>query len=256
MDTSNYRTMMEALADVRDPRARRGVRFSWGLLLGLVGAAIVAGNRHGRRVAAWVREHTEALVELLEPEGGTLPSESTLRRTLALVSVSELEGRRCRSAQIDNKRGYSVVRQWMASRCEGAGRTDGGGHLLGVARHGDGAVLAQVEVGTKENEIVAAPELLKRLELGGTVTTMDAMLTQRMIAQQILGQGGHYLMVVKDNQPSMRTGYSGVVRGGSWMPSEIGTRYWKYESGTRQVREAYIGVQHSARRLAAMAWGR
>jgi len=93
MDTSNYTTMMEALEDVRDPRASRGVRYTWTLLLALVGGAMVAGNRHGRAIAQWVREHTEVLVELLELEDDTLPSESTLRRALALVDVSELEER-------------------------------------------------------------------------------------------------------------------------------------------------------------------
>jgi len=33
--------------------------------------------------------------------------------------------------------------------------------------------------------------------------TMDAHLTQQTIAQQILAQGGHYLMVVKENQPEL-----------------------------------------------------
>ena len=34
----------------------------------------------------------------------------------------------------------------------------------------------------------------------GTVTTMDALLTQSAVARQILKQHGHYLMVVKKNQ--------------------------------------------------------
>ncbi len=49
MDRVRYTTMMEALAELPDPRARRDVRFPWRLLLGLVGAAMVAGNRHGKR---------------------------------------------------------------------------------------------------------------------------------------------------------------------------------------------------------------
>jgi hypothetical protein len=33
---------------------------------------------------------------------------------------------------------------------------------------------------------------------------MDALLTQRAIAQDIVTQGGDYVMVVKDNQPAGR----------------------------------------------------
>ena len=48
-----------------------------------------------------------------------------------------------------------------------------------------------------------APDLLAGRDLTGTVTTMDALLTQRQIAEQILAQNGDYLMGVKGNQPSL-----------------------------------------------------
>ncbi len=233
MDKGNYTTMMEALADVPDPRARRGVRFSWGLLLGLVGAAMVAGNQHGRAIGQWVREYADTLSALLGTEDGKLPSESTLRRALRDLDLSQLESRLARLA-VGDEQGYDggMLRgQSMdGKQVRGCGAHGRMMHLLSVASHGDGAVLAQVEVGTKENEIVAAPKLLEGLELRGTVTTMDAMLTQHKIARQILGQGGHYLMVLKENQPGMHQAIAELFEVGSWMPSEIGTRYWKYES--------------------------
>ena len=51
-------------------------------------------------------------------------------------------------------------------------------HLLAVARHGSGAVLAQAEVGGRTNEIGAAPALPGGLDLPGTATTADAMLAR------------------------------------------------------------------------------
>ena len=62
-------------------------------------------------------------------------------------------------------------------------------------------MLGQAAVDAKTNEITAVPTLLAGRDLTGTVTTMDALLTQRELAKQILSQGGHYLMVVKKNQP-------------------------------------------------------
>jgi predicted transposase YbfD/YdcC len=76
-------------------------------------------------------------------------------------------------------------------------------HLVGLVRHDDGRVLGQVAVADKSNEITAAPRLLAGRDLRGTVTTVDALLTQRELARQIRRQGGHYLMVVKANQPAM-----------------------------------------------------
>jgi predicted transposase YbfD/YdcC len=44
-----------------------------------------------------------------------------------------------------------------------------------------------------------------RLDLKGVVVTGDALYTQRSLCEQILGAGGDYLLVVKDNQPQLRS---------------------------------------------------
>jgi predicted transposase YbfD/YdcC len=64
--------------------------------------------------------------------------------------------------------------------------------------------LAQQAVADKTNEIPVVLDLLRQLVLEGRVVTMDALLTQRPIAQQIVEAGGDYVMVVKDNQPQLR----------------------------------------------------
>jgi predicted transposase YbfD/YdcC len=61
-------------------------------------------------------------------------------------------------------------------------------------------VLGQVKVAEKSNEISAIPQLLQLLELSGCLVTIDAIGTQTEIAQQIVDQGGDYLLAVKENQ--------------------------------------------------------
>jgi predicted transposase YbfD/YdcC len=73
-------------------------------------------------------------------------------------------------------------------------------HLVSLVQHASGVTLAQVAVDQKSNEITAAPVLLKGRTGPGTVTTMDALLTQRCLAEQIVAEGGYYMMVVKRNQ--------------------------------------------------------
>lgn len=60
--------------------------------------------------------------------------------------------------------------------------------------------LAQVAVEQKRNELSAALALLQGRAGPGTVTPMDALLTQRDLAEQIEQHGGYYLMFVKRNQ--------------------------------------------------------
>lgn len=64
----------------------------------------------------------------------------------------------------------------------------------------EGITLAQRFVSTKSNEITALPGLLEMLDLQGSVVTIDAMGAQTAVADQIVEQGGDYLLALKGNQ--------------------------------------------------------
>jgi predicted transposase YbfD/YdcC len=64
-------------------------------------------------------------------------------------------------------------------------------------------VLAQVATDAKSNEITAVPKLLAMLSLKGTIVTTDALNCQRAIAQQIVDQGGDYVLALKGNQATL-----------------------------------------------------
>src|SRR5712692_6577059 len=91
MDARKYTTLINALAEVPDPRKRRGQRYGWVLLLALVSAALASGQRHGRAIGQWVSEHKDDLAEELGRVGQPLPSEATLRRAVRAVNVAALE---------------------------------------------------------------------------------------------------------------------------------------------------------------------
>jgi len=61
--------------------------------------------------------------------------------------------------------------------------------------------LAQRKVDDKSNEITAIPQLLRALELSGTVVTIDAMGCQKATAEKIAGKKADYILAVKENQP-------------------------------------------------------
>jgi predicted transposase YbfD/YdcC len=77
-------------------------------------------------------------------------------------------------------------------------------HLVAALAHGIGAVLGQVAVDEKSNEIPAVRELLKAFaSLASAVITIDAMHTQHDTAQLITGRGADYVMTVKANMPTL-----------------------------------------------------
>ena len=81
------------------------------------------------------------------------------------------------------------------------GRHEGAVHLLSAMAQRSGLTLRQAEVGDKTNEHKAALGLLKGMVLEGRVVTGDAMFCQRDLCEQVLKDGGHYFVVVKENQP-------------------------------------------------------
>jgi predicted transposase YbfD/YdcC len=85
--------------------------------------------------------------------------------------------------------------------------TDVGGyrqpHLVSALDHASGAVLAQVAVDEKGNEISAFTTLLDTLDLTDVLITADAAHTNRNHARYLHERGGHYLLSAKRNQPTL-----------------------------------------------------
>ncbi len=211
MDSKQYSTLMDALADIPDPRKRRGKRHSWHLLLVLLVGGLASGYQSARAIAHWARLHADELHKLL-PSLQRIPSEATFLRTLrqldgALVdrlvttystglSIATDQSGCIVTPHGDVLQGQALDGQTVRGASAHGDKT----HLVSLVQHGSAVTLAQTEVASKQNEISATPTLLRGRDLHGTVITGDALLTQRTIAQQIRAQGGHYLLMVKRNQ--------------------------------------------------------
>jgi predicted transposase YbfD/YdcC len=64
-------------------------------------------------------------------------------------------------------------------------------------------VLGQTKVSDKSNEITAIPALLEMLDISGCIITIDAMGTQKSIAQKIIAADSDYVLSLKDNHPTL-----------------------------------------------------
>jgi predicted transposase YbfD/YdcC len=93
-------------------------------------------------------------------------------------------------------------------------------HLLSAFSHQDHTTLAQAPVPEKENEIPALPQLLGPLPLDDVVVTADALHTQRDTARFLVTQkGADYLLVVKDNQPTLHRHLQRLLPQSAFSPS-------------------------------------
>ena len=89
-----------------------------------------------------------------------------------------------------------------------------GGYLLSAFASRRGAVLAQLAIGERENELTQAVPLLRQVDLRDALVTGDAMFAQRSLCAHIVEHGGHYLLEVKDNQPMLLLAIQHCFRAG------------------------------------------
>jgi predicted transposase YbfD/YdcC len=197
--------LLDLLAQVPDPRKRRGRRHALAGLLAVGIAAVIAGSRSFAAIGQWAADAGPEMLTALGAARGPA-EESTFRRAFALVSADRLD---------------QVVGAWLWTRAVRAGgrlviavdgktvrgakdKTGKAPHLVAALAHGIGAVLGQAAVDAKSNEIPAVRDLLKAFtELAGAVITIDALHTQHDTAQVITSRGADYVMTVKGNMPTL-----------------------------------------------------
>jgi len=72
-------------------------------------------------------------------------------------------------------------------------------HVMNAWSNANDFCLGQMKVDGKSNEITAMPELIKLLDIRGSVVTADALNCQKYIAEQIIDSGGDYVLALKGN---------------------------------------------------------
>ncbi|MEU0266634.1 ISAs1 family transposase [Nocardioides sp. NPDC006303] len=161
--------LLDLLDQIPDPRKRRGRRHRLAGLLAVGIAAVIAGSRSFAAIGQWAADAGAEVLEDLGARRG--PAEaSTFRRAFAALDPDKLD---------------QVLGAWLWTRSvQVKGRlviAIDGKTLRGAKdqAHGIGAVLGQVAVTAKSNEIPAVRRLLAAFtDLAGAVVTIDALHTQ------------------------------------------------------------------------------
>lgn len=200
----DHELLVELLGQIPDPRRRRGVRHPAGALIAVAVCAVVAGARGFTAIGEWARDAGGAALARLGLERAGV-DESTLRRLFARLDADRLDAvvgawAATRAALVDRRRVIAVDGKTVRGAREGDAPAP---HLVTALAHTSAAVLGQVAVREKSNEIPAARDLLDVLDLYGAVVTMDALHTQHDTATVITEAGGDYVLTVKANQKSL-----------------------------------------------------
>lgn len=199
---------LDALAD---PRKKKGVRHSLPVLLRILVTGILTGCTNVMALGEWSK-HLASEQDLLKRLGGFFspsreryvpPSWTTLHRTVAGIDPGALQQALTLWAQGIADPSEPLTVDGKAVRGS-ATETRKAIHLLSAFFGISGLVLAQKEISEKTNEIPELKNLLRPLPLEGRTVTMDALHTQRDHARFLVEEKqAHFVMTVKDNQPSL-----------------------------------------------------
>jgi hypothetical protein len=197
-------SLLEELAQVSDPRSRRGTRHPLAAILGLTVLAMLTGCKSYTAVAQFGRDKDAALAFALGFRRGKTPTKSRLSTLFRRLDVTAFEAALSRwlSARLGTPDGLHVCLDGKTVRGSKEGDVPGH-HLVAAYAPAAQAVLAQLRVDAKTNEHKAALELLGLLPVKGCIFSGDAAFCQRDLCKKIFEGGGDYVLVVKDNQPSL-----------------------------------------------------
>lgn len=204
-DAARSRYLLDLLSQVPDPRKKRGRRHALAALLATGIAAVIAGSRSFAAIGQWAADAGPEVLAALGADRGPA-EESTFRRAFALVSPDVLDQvlgtwLYTRAVRAGGRLVIAIDGKTVRGAKDKAGKAP---HLVAALAHGIGAVLGQVAVNAKSNEIPAVRDLLTTFaDLAGAVITLDAMHTQGDTAQVILARHADYVMTVKANMPGL-----------------------------------------------------
>lgn len=192
-----FRTFM----DVPDPRVGGRCLYPLFEIIFITLCAVIAGSDSWKAIENFGKKRRRWLSQFIELKHG-IPSHLTFARVFSRIDPTALE---------------KQIRQWVAQiiklmmwdiinidgkTMRGSDHVKGNKkktHLINAYHARNKVSLGVEKTPDKSNEIKGIPILLKELNITGTIITMDAMGTQKGIANLIREKKAHYVLALKKN---------------------------------------------------------
>lgn len=201
-DTSN---IIEHFRNIEDPRMERNKKHLIWDIISLTICAIVCGCETWEEIELYGKEKQDWLSTILELPNG-IPSRDTLRRLFIRLNPEHLQECFLSWVETVRKSGRGdivAIDGKTARRTHDRLKDKRPLHMVSAWSHENRLILGQVKTDEKSNEITAIPKLLKLLELNGSIVTIDAIGTQKEIAESIIEKNADYVLAVKANRANL-----------------------------------------------------
>ena len=209
-------SIRQCFAEVPDPRREHLRLHNLWEIIAITILGVVAGADSWVEVAKYGTSKRKFLRTFLDLANG-IPSHDTFGRVFALVNPVALQAGFVQWVQAiaETTLGRVVAIDGKTARHsydKAAGK--GPLHMVSAWVSENRLLLGQQACDAKSNEITAIPELIKNLEIAGSIVTIDAMGCQTDIAATIREASADYVLAVKDNQPTLHADIRQVFSAG------------------------------------------
>jgi predicted transposase YbfD/YdcC len=197
--------------ELEDPRSEINQKHPLVSVVVIGVMAVLAGAGGPTAIAKWAKIKAEFLLNVLDLPNG-IPCKDVFRRVLMSLQpgafqscfVTWLQWLRADAAEatgIDQP--ILAVDGKTLRRSHDRRKGLGALHCVSIWASEFGLSLGQVACEEKSNEITAIPELLRLVDIKGAIITIDAMGTQKAIAEQIVDSKADYVLALKGNQETL-----------------------------------------------------
>ena len=197
-------SLIDCMQDVPDPRAPYNQKHKFLDIIIIAITAVLSGMDTWNEIEDWAHSKRDWLKTFLELPGG-IPSHDTINRVFQMLDPEMFHDAffRWTGAVAGKIEGVVAIDGKTVRRSRDESKEKRPIHVVSAWASEASLVLGQLRVDEKTNEIKAIPELLDILCLKGCVVTIDAMGTQKEIAEKIIEKEADYILQVKGNQHSL-----------------------------------------------------
>lgn len=201
------RYIIKTLRTLSDPRQPWKIKYELADILSICIVAVLCGARSSYEIQMFASLREEWFKGFLTLANG-IPNRLTIERVLRLVNpkeFSKLFNRIMQHIQSSSKQSIVAIDGKCCYSRGDKGKRENILYMVSAWQQENAAILGQVSVEKKSNEITAIPELLQMLSIEEAIVTIDAIGCQKAIVKQIVKKNhAEYLIGLKNNQPNMQ----------------------------------------------------
>jgi predicted transposase YbfD/YdcC len=199
LDVNQY--LFTCFLSIEDPRVEGRVKHPLINIIFIVLCGLISGCDTWKAIELFGREKKKWLSQFLDLSFG-IPTHYTLARVFELIDPGEFE--KCLELWINcivNLVSGDIISidgktQRGSSHVQGNKKAN---HIVSAYSAKEEVVIGNVKTPSKTNEIKAIPMLLKKLDIHSKIITIDAMGTQKGVANLIREKQGNYVLALKEN---------------------------------------------------------